>query len=130
MTFVLTIALVVVFVGLLAMSMMTPIDREVRRAIKHENTTTLLESIVSRPADHQPNLFHRAINILWSAHHRELALELIEELALRHSHEKIAQYWLGQSLSVEPRLTRSRLTEEFLERHFKPEVAARCGPAG
>ena len=130
MTFILTIGLVILFVGLLALSTRTPIDREVRRAIKQDHTSALLEAIISRPVDHQPNLFHRAINILWSAHQRELALELIEELAKRHRDEKIAQYWLGQSLSVEPRLTRSRLNQEFIEAHFKPEVAARCGPVG
>ena len=126
----LTLILVTIFVGLLALSMRTPIDREVRRAMKEENAATLIRAILDRPELQQPNLFHRAINILWSAHHRELALDLIEELAKHHQDENIAQYWLGQSLSVEPRLTRSRLSEGFIEAYFRPEVAARCGPAG
>jgi|TARA_B100001964_G_C14089461_1_gene534134 hypothetical protein len=130
MTLGLTLILVTIFVGLLALSMRTPIDREVRRAIKEESAATLIRAILDRPELQQPNLFHRAINILWSAHHRELALDLIEELAKHHQDENIAQYWLGQSLSVEPRLTRSRLSEGFIEAYFRPEVAARCGPAG
>ena len=121
---------VLLFVGLLSLSLRTPVDREVRRAITSGHTGALLEAILQRPSVNQPNLFNRAINLLWSSHHRDLALELIEVLASRHKDEKIAQYWLGQSLSVEPSLTRARLSESFLENHFKPEVAARCGSSG
>ena len=130
MEFGLTLLGVLFFVGLLAASLRTPIDREVRRAMSSGDTQPLLSALLDRPENQQPNLFHRAINLLWCSHNRELALELIEVLASRHKEEKIAQYWLGQSLSVEPALTRSRMSETFIESHFRPEVAARCGSSG
>lgn len=107
-----------------------PLRAALERARGQRSVEPLVEAIERvRPAA-RTSFYNHAIRQLWDAYDRDLAIELVKELARRHPESLIAQYWLRQALQVEPSLASRLLTQEFLERHYVPEVAARCGPVG
>ena len=70
-----------------------------------------------------------ALTELWRTYHRQTAALLVVEAAAR-SDADIIQYWIGQVIQVEPEIARETFTQEFLETHFNPDVASRCGRKG
>lgn len=79
------------------------------------------------PKPKRSKFFQQAIMFLWENYQRPLAVKLVRHFADQHSDEKICQYWLRQSLEVEPNEAKKVLDGPFLKRHYNPEVAAACG---
>lgn len=89
----------------------------------------VVRAVESAPEDDRPTQWDQAIGALWQAYARREAAQLVVEAAER-SEATILQYWIQQVLQVEPDIASEVFTDEFLQRHFKPEVAARCGKSG
>jgi len=102
----------------------------VRRAEKTGDLGPVLAAIAKKRPAAQPTAFNQGIRMLWDRHERQLATELVKELAARHGDAKIAQYWLKQALTVEPEISGKVFTRAFVTANYQPEVAAQCGPAG
>jgi hypothetical protein len=101
-----------------------------RRAAKSGDLGPVLSALAEKRPAAQPTAFNHAIRQLWDSHERELALELVKELAARHGDARIAQYWLRQALTVEPAISGRVFSRAFVTEHYQPEVAAQCGPVG
>lgn len=86
----------------------------------------LIEKIESNTDGDEGTAWDQAIGALWEAFHRETATRLVVEAATR-SDAPILQYWIKRVLEVEPELAEAHFSQEFLARHFRPEVAAKCG---
>ena len=106
------------------------IERLVGQAAETGDLGPVLESIAKKRPAARPTAFNHAIRLLWNMDERKPALELVKELAARHADARIAQYWLGQALTVEPKISREVFSRAFVTEHYQPEVAAQCGPAG
>ncbi len=131
MTGVLSIAFVsVIFVSLLFLDLNNPLEKAVQRTLKAQSLTPLVEHLSNGDNPAPPQMFHRAINRLWSGHERELATSLVRHLTVTHPEAKITQYWLNQTITIEPALARENFDDDFLKRYFNPQVASQCGPAG
>jgi len=102
----------------------------VRQAAKSGDLGPVLAVLTKKRPAAQPTAFNHAIRLLWDADERQLALELIKELAARHGDARIAQYWLRQALTVEPAISGRVFSRAFVTEHYQPEVAAQCGPVG
>ena len=105
-------------------------DQALRHTTQQEASAPVLKEITTRPPATQPDLFHRAIGHLWKGYQRALAGELILTFLQQHPTAPVAHFWIQQLMSIEPLIGREVISEELLERDFKPELAARCGPAG
>ena len=86
----------------------------------------LIEAIESRPESEQATRWDRAIDSLWNSYAREEAARLTMEAAKRCESDAL-QYWMRQVLEVEPEIASEVFTPEFLNEHFDPEIAAKCG---
>ena len=122
---------VLVVLAAVALAVATPrIGRAVEEALARRDVTPVLEAVERmRPGGRTAALNH-AIRKLWNRYERRLALDLVVVLAERHTDSLIAQYWIKQAMTVEPELARERLDDEFLRAHYRPELAAQCGPVG
>jgi len=105
-------------------------ERLLRRAIREQDVTALVEALQRGRRDGQPDAFHHVIHQLWNAYERPLAISVIRTLVEQHPDSRIAQYWMDQVRSVEPALAREQLGQSFYEMHFQPHVAATCGKVG
>ncbi len=106
------------------------LDPAIDAVVKGGEVEPLLKRIDElRPAA-RPDAFNRAIRRLWDEYQRERTIPLIRALVVAHGDARIAQYWLEQVRTVEPELARSSFDEAFMAEHYKPEVAAACGPTG
>jgi hypothetical protein len=122
---------VVLVLLLMAWSRLAPsVGSLVRQAAKSGDLAPLLAALTKKRPAAQPTAFNHAIRLLWEMYERPLALELVKELAARHGNAKIAQYWLNQALTTEPDISRKVFSRAFVSEHYRPEVAAQCGPAG
>ena len=131
MTGVLSIAFVgVLFVSLLFLALNNPLEKAIQRTLQAQSLGPLIEHLGRHDTPALPDMFHRAINRLWTGHERELAAGLIRHLTVTHPEAKITQYWLQQTLTIEPALARENFDEDFLKRYFNPQVASQCGPGG
>jgi len=101
-----------------------------RQAASSGDLGPVLAALTKKSPAAQPTAFNHAIRLLWDADERQLALELVRELAARHGDARIAQYWLRQALTVEPVISGRVFSREFVTEHYQPEVAAQCGPVG
>ncbi len=106
------------------------VDGPIDRAIKAGDIDSLVSLLLERPEPGRPTAFNRAIKRLWDGYQREEAVPLIRALAEHHGEASIAQYWLDQLRTVEPELAATELEPGFLDKHFKAEIAAKCGAAG
>ncbi len=131
MTWMLWTAVGVIFLVLLLFQLgASSLTKQVDHAAKTNNLVSVLGLIRKKSLDAQPAAYNTAIRRLWDQYHRPLAIELVKELARDHKDAPITQYWLNQVLTVEPAMAKSLLSAEFVEAHFRPEVAAKCGPVG
>lgn len=106
------------------------LDRLVDQAVASGDMQPVVEAIGKKNETARPNAFNHAIRRLWDNYHRDLAVELVRELAVNHGTTAIAQYWLRQVLTVEPGMARKSFTRDFLDAYYQPEVAAKCGHVG
>ncbi len=131
MTGVLSIAFVsVLFVSLIFLALNNPLEKAIQRTLKAQSLAPIIEHLGRHDTPALPDMFHRAINRLWTSHERELATGLIRHLTVTHPEAKITQYWLQQTLTIEPALARENFDDDFLQRYFNPQVASQCGPGG
>ena len=100
------------------------------KAAESGDLAPLLASLAKKRPAAQPTAFNHAIRLLWDMSERQLALELVKELAARHGEARIAQYWLNQAITIEPAIARNIFSRAFLSEYYQPEVAAQCGPVG
>ena len=106
------------------------LDGAIKHALAHQELGRLREALAATHSEERPTAYDQAIARFWEQFERKLACELIGDLAEEHDETKIAQYWMHQALVTEPAIARERLTPDFLERYYKPEVAATCGRFG
>ncbi len=117
-------------VGLAIWKLFSPgINGLVTQAVRLGDARPLVRAIETRAEAARPVAYNQAIRRLWNSYERGLARDLIKELAAGHADTKIAQFWLKELLTSEPRLAQA-LSEEFIARYYRPEVAAKCGAVG
>jgi hypothetical protein len=129
-TYVLVALIALAVIAILWRVLAPSLDRAVARAVKEEDIQPLVDTILQMSPKAQPDAFNHAIRRLWDDYQRPLAAQVVRALAVHHSAASIAQYWLQQVQSVEPELARDVFDREFLEAHYRPEVAATCGEFG
>lgn len=104
-----------------------------RRALAHARRTGDVAQIVvhieQSPGSDRATMWDNAIGELWQAYAREAAARLIVEATSR-SDAQVLQYWIRQVLEIEPEIAAEVFDQEYLEAHFKPDVAAQCGRCG
>jgi hypothetical protein len=122
--------IIVVVAVLIYLSIKPSFDKIVDQAAKKGDITPILDAIARKSDDARPTAFNHAIRRLWDRYERPLAVRLVKELAERHGSSTIAQYWLRQVITVEPRMAKESFSQEFLTAHYQPEVAAKCGNVG
>lgn len=120
----------IVLLVILARYFAPTVDSAVERALETKQLDELFEALRLLRGAKQPDAYNRAIRRLWDAYERDLAAALVRKLAEHQPNERITQYWLDQVQQVEPELAQKMFEKGFLERYFRPEVAARCGSFG
>ncbi len=127
----LLIAIGVLVLGFIAWKLMIPsLDGVIAKAREERDIAPIVGAINQLRPSARATAYNHAIRKIWDDYDRELAIELVKELARKHNDALIAQYWLDQVQKVEPQLARAALTKDFLQRYYQPEVASRCGPVG
>ncbi len=122
---------VAIVVGFVVWKLMIPsLAAPVREAREQGEPGPIVAAVEKLRPSARPTAYNHAIRQLWDSYERPLAIELVKELAEKHSKALIAQYWLKQVQQVEPELARKQISREFLNTYYKPEVAAQCGPVG
>ncbi len=86
-------------------------------------------ALASDAEDDQATEWNEVIDDLWQSYHREEAARLVVE-AVDYTDATILQYWMREIMQVEPDIANKVFDEDFLEEHFDPEVASRCGSSG
>lgn len=125
------IVFAVVVIGFVIWRLMIPsLTGVVAKAQEEQDISPIVDAVEGLREAARPAAYNHAIRKIWDAYNRELAIELVIELAKKHNDSLIAQYWLKQVIQVEPELTRSNFSREFLADYFQPEVADQCGPVG
>ena len=131
MVFAIWIGLGALILGYVAFRVLAPsVDGLADKAAREGDLEPLLDAIRKKPESSQPTEYNHAIRRLWDGYHRELAIELLRDLAKNYGTARITQYWLKQVQQVEPQLTLDKLGKEFLETYYLPDLAAQCGPVG
>ncbi len=105
-------------------------NRELSQAMKTGETGPLINAILALRPPLQGDAFHKAIDRLWRGYQRETAVPVIKALAEHHTESRIAQYWLDQLQKVEPELAEETLDDDFMQKNFRPQIAAQCGKFG
>ena len=126
------IAIVVLAVvgGFLLMKRGAGIGPMLQKAIQDDDIQPLVDHANTLSGPVRSSFYQDVIGQLWDSWNRPLATRLIREFALKHSDERICQYWLKQALEVEPLAAQRWFDEEFVKRHFRPDVAKSCGRTG
>lgn len=93
---------------------------------KSGDISPIVAAVEAAPEKKHPNMWDQAIANLWQSYEREAALAVMMAAAAR-SEAPVVQFWLKNAMEVEPKMAEQFFTEEFLEQHFKPDVAASCG---
>lgn len=118
-------------IALVAVPMARPNAK--KRALARARATGDLGGLIAwveaKPLVAQADAWDQLLLGLWQRYERELAARVIMEAAPR-SDAKIVQHWIAQVLSIEPELAQEIFTQEFLAKHFRPDVAAQCGKCG
>ncbi|MEC9399089.1 MAG: hypothetical protein VX475_15805 [Myxococcota bacterium] len=118
-------------IALVAVPMARPNAK--KRALARARATGELGGLIAwveaKPLVAQADAWDQLLLGLWQRYERELAARVIMEAAPR-SDAKIVQHWIAQVLSIEPELAQEIFTQEFLAKHFRPDVAAQCGKCG
>ena len=125
------IAVIVIAVGgYFSLRKSTRVAQALACSLEQNSITPILQQILTLSPASQPDHFHRAIGHLWKVYERPLAAELIRAFLAAHPEMPVVHFWIQEMMSVEPALGKQTLSEEALEREFKPELAACCGPVG
>lgn len=125
----LTLGVVVVGFVAVGSTRATTMSSVLGRARKTGEVEAIVSLIEKMSSERQPTGWNHAIESLWRSYHRETAALLIVQGALRHDAD-ILQYWIQQTMMVEPEIAEAHFTPEFLQTCFRPQVAASCGRSG
>lgn len=106
------------------------VDKLAEEAVKTRDLGPLKEAIRKKFEATQPAAYNHAIRRLWDSFRRDLAVELIRDMAENYAQVAITQYWLKQALQVEPKMTKRKLGKKFIDTYYLPDLANQCGPAG
>ena len=110
--------------------MLPSLAAEISKARESGDIGPIVDAIKKLRPGARTTAYNHAIRQLWDSFDRELAFDLIKDLARNHPEALITQYWLDHAQKVEPQIARRRFDRRFLERYYQPEVAAKCGPVG
>ena len=124
------IILAVVIIFFVFKTFSASLDSAIDNAIKNKNINDLLAIIKKKAQTLQPTAYNHAIRGLWDAYERDLATQIMKDLAIDHKEENITQYWLKQVMTVEPEIANLHLGTEFMNSYYIPEVADKCGSFG
>lgn len=105
------------------------LDTALDEAQARRDPQPIVEAVEELSDDDAATNWDYALDQLWQAYDRELAAEVLVEAAER-SDASILQYWMQQVLQVEPDVADDVFTEAFLQRHYDPKTADRCGKSG
>ncbi|MBN1336113.1 MAG: hypothetical protein JXB39_09145 [Deltaproteobacteria bacterium] len=125
-----TIVLLAALILAAVLWMRPGLPARVDKAARTGEIGPVLEAIRKLRPKAQPAAYNVAIRRLWNAWERDLAMQVVRELAEAHADEPVAQYWLRQALTLEPESARRFLDDAFVNGHYDPVKAARCGPVG
>lgn len=130
-----TTTLMVVFgvmaVALVAAPALRP-DHKKRALTKARATgdlSDLVAYIESSPSMTRADAWDQLLLELWRTYDRELAAKVLM-VAVPRCDAKILQHWVMQVLQIEPEISAEIFTAEFLNDHFRPDVASQCGKCG
>lgn len=107
----------------------TGLERALKQVRMTGEVGAVIVAVEGAAESKQATMWDQAIGALWREYRRPEAIQLMIAGA-RRSEAPILQYWLKNAMDVEPELAAEHFTEEFLEEHFRPMVAASCGRAG
>ena len=99
-------------------------------SLTQQSIAPILQQIHALPPTSRPDHFHRAISHFWKAYERPLAADLIRVFLAEHPEMPVVHFWIQEMMTIEPALGKQTLSEEALEKEFRPELAACCGPVG
>ncbi len=120
----------VVVLAVVARATQAGLGGHVRAFMKSGDVDGLIGHIETLTPDAQPTAYNTALLRVWGAYQRRRATELVREMGSRVGEAAITQYWIRKTLEVEPEIAREILDEDWLERHYVPEVARQCGSFG
>ncbi len=106
------------------------VTRLVDQAVAAKDPGCLVEHLATVPEPSRPTNFDQAVRGLWDIYERRLAARLVHGAADLVAGATITQYWIRQIMEVEPEVSKEVFDDPFLERLYRPEVAARCGKMG
>ncbi|MFB6264685.1 MAG: hypothetical protein ABEL76_13835 [Bradymonadaceae bacterium] len=89
----------------------------------------IVEFVQSQPEQKRPTHWDDALGRLWQKYDRIEAARVVVAAA-RRSDASILQFWIRKVLEVEPAIAEKIFTQTFLDEHYDPDVAARCGSSG
>lgn len=121
----------VVFVVALVLPIVRPrgIDGLLRQVRKTGDLRPLAVALTTAPEAKRADTIDQTFTRLWNGYERDTAAKLLVEIAPQ-SDAMIVQYWMRQVLEIEPEIAAEVFSMEFVEEHFNPEVASKCGRCG
>lgn len=130
-TYILGIVGLLFIVGLVLMNLKgNAITKAARAARKTHDVEPLIAAIDDDKTVDVPTVYNSAIKSLWDSYDRETASKLIRALLERNDTATISQFWLKTILEVEPEIARKELGADFIQEHFKENIASQCGGCG
>ena len=105
------------------------VDSMIRQARKDGDLSKLSRMLCATPLATRADSIDQVCTRLWNLYERELVAELLTKIA-PSTDDMIVQYWMRQVLEIEPEIAAETFTIGFLEEHFNPEVASKCGRRG
>lgn len=106
------------------------LERAISEALNSHEAGPLREVLGGMDARAKPTAYNQAIARLWDKFERNLACDLIADLAQQCHEADITQYWIQRAIQTEPAIARERFSEDFLSAYYRPDIAARCGKFG
>lgn len=107
----------------------TSLASAVEQVEKTGDLKPVIAAVYAAPKYKESVKWDQAMELLWQNYARREAAELIMEAA-RRTDATVVQYWIRQVLEVEPAIAEEVFTQEFIDEHFEPEVAASCQKGG
>lgn len=129
-----TILIVVGAIAVLFLVFISLRGNSLSKAVKQTRETKDIKHVVNfidgDPKADIPTLYNSAIKTLWDGYDRDIAMRLIGELLKRNDTAPISQQWIQTALTVEPELARTELGKDFINAHYREDVAKACAGCG
>ncbi len=105
-------------------------NRTLKESLASQSVSPVVQWIQTRPTKAQANHYHQAITSLWKGYERPLAAKLTRSFLQDHPTVPVAHFWVREVGAIEPAISHQVFSPELLEREYKPDLAACCGPTG